>query len=90
MFNLRNARFADDPRPLDAGCPCPLCTRHARAYLHHLFRCEEMLGPMLLTWHNMQYYQDLMRGLRAAIGAGRLAAHAASVRAGWAAGDAPR
>ena len=70
VFNLRNARFADDPRPLDPDCACPLCTRHARAYLHHLFRCEEMLGPMLLTWHNVQYYQDLMRGLRAAILAG--------------------
>jgi queuine tRNA-ribosyltransferase len=90
VFNLRNARFADDPRPLDPACPCPLCTRHARAYLHHLFRCEEMLGPMFLTWHNIQYYQDLMRGMRAAIVAGRLAAHTAAVRAGWAAGDAPR
>jgi queuine tRNA-ribosyltransferase len=87
VFNLRNARFADDPRPLDAGCACPLCTRHARAYLHHLFRCEEMLGPMLLTWHNIQYYQDLMRGLRAAILHGRLAAHTAALRAAWAEGD---
>ena len=88
VFNLRNARFADDDRPLDPGCACPLCTRHARAYLHHLFRCEEMLGPMLLTWHNIQYYQDLMRGLREAIRAGRLAAHAAALRGAWAAGDA--
>lgn len=90
VFNLRNARFADDPRPLDPGCACPLCTRHARAYLHHLFRCEEMLGPMLLTWHNIQYYQDLMHGLRAAILQGRLDAHAAALRAGWAEGDQPR
>ena len=89
VFNLRNARFADDPRPLDPDCPCPLCTRHARAYLHHLFRCAEMLGPMLLTWHNLQYYQDLMRGLRAAIRQGGLAAHAAAQRARWAAGDDP-
>ena len=87
VFNLRNARFADDDRPLDPGCACPLCTRHTRAYLHHLFRCEEMLGPMLLTWHNIQYYQDLMAGLRAAIGAGRLEQHAAELRATWAAGD---
>ena len=83
VLNLRNARFATDDAPLDPACGCPLCTRHVRAYLHHLFRCEEMLGPMLLTWHNVQYYQDLMAGMRAAIGAGRLAAYSAEVRAGW-------
>jgi queuine tRNA-ribosyltransferase len=83
VFNLRNARFADDATPLDEGCSCPLCTRHVRAYLHHLFRAEEMLGPMLLTWHNIQYYQDLTRDLRVAIAAGRLAAHIDAVRAGW-------
>jgi queuine tRNA-ribosyltransferase len=88
IFNLRNARFAAEDRPLDEHCPCPLCARHSRAYLHHLFRCEEMLGPMLLTWHNIQYYQDLMAGIRAAIAAGRLAAHADAVRARWAEGDA--
>ncbi len=81
--NLRNARFADDDAPLDAGCACPLCARHTRAYLHHLFRCEEMLGPMLLTWHNVQYFQDLMAGMRAAIAAGRLARFAHEARAGW-------
>jgi queuine tRNA-ribosyltransferase len=90
VFNLRNARFADDPRPLDPACSCPLCTRHARAYLHHLFRCGEILGPMLLTWHNLQFYQDLMRGVRAAIRGGRLALHAADLRARWTAGDDPR
>ncbi len=89
VFNLRNARFAEDDRPLDPLCGCPLCRRHSRAYLHHLFRCEEMLGPMLLTWHNVQYYQDLLREIREAIGGGRLAAHAAAARAGWAAGDPP-
>jgi queuine tRNA-ribosyltransferase len=89
VFNLRNARFADDERPLDPGCACPLCTRHTRAYLHHLFRCEEMLGPMLLTWHNIQYYQDLTRGLREAIRAGRLAAHIEETRARWREGDLP-
>jgi queuine tRNA-ribosyltransferase len=82
-FNLRNARFADDAAPLDPACPCPACTRHSRAYLHHLFRAEEMLGPMLLTWHNLTYYQSLMRGLRDAILAGRLEPHAAALRAGW-------
>jgi queuine tRNA-ribosyltransferase len=84
VFNLRNARFADDPRPLDPTCPCPVCTRHPRAYLHHLFKAEEMLGPMLLTWHNLTHYQRLMSGLRDAIRAGRLQAHAAALRAGWA------
>lgn len=88
VFNLRNARFADDDGPLDPGCACPACTRHVRAYLHHLFRAEEMLGPMLLTWHNIAYYQDLMRGLRAAIVEGRLSEHARQLRAGWMAGDA--
>jgi queuine tRNA-ribosyltransferase len=83
VFNLRNARFTDDPRPLDPTCGCPGCIRHSRAYLHHLFRCSEMLGPMLLTWHNLHYYQALMRRLRAAIAAGRLQAEAGSLRAGW-------
>ena len=83
VLNLRNARHAIDPAPLDPSCSCPACTRHSRAYLHHLFRCEEMLGPMLLTWHNISYYQSLMRGIRTAIMAGRFAAHAAEVREGW-------
>jgi len=83
VFNLRNARFAADPAPLDPGCACPACARHTRAYLHHLFRSGEMLGPILLTWHNLQYFQDLMRGLRAAIVEQRLPAHAAALSAGW-------
>jgi queuine tRNA-ribosyltransferase len=89
MMNLRNARHAEDPRPIDPNCACPACARHSRAYLHHLIKAEEMLGPMLLTWHNVQYYQDLTRGLREAISAGRLDAHAAELEAAWAAGDAP-
>ncbi len=83
VLNMRNARHADDAGPIDPACSCPACTRHSRAYLHHLFRCEEMLGPMLLTWHNIAYYQSLMRGLREAIVGGRLAAYAAAARAGW-------
>ncbi len=83
VLNMRNARHADDAGPIDPVCGCPACTRHSRAYLHHLFRCEEMLGPMLLTWHNIAYYQSLMRGLRSAIVAGALAGFAAEVRAGW-------
>jgi queuine tRNA-ribosyltransferase len=87
VYNLRNARFADDARPLDRSCGCPGCTRHSRAYLHHLFKAEEMLGPMLLTWHNLTYYQDLVRGLRAAILEHRFEAHAAAVRDGWIANE---
>ena len=83
ILNLRNARFADDAGPLDPACDCPACTRHPRAYLHHLFKCAEMLGPMLLTWHNLAYYQRLMRDMRAAIVARRLHDFAASARAAW-------
>ncbi len=83
VFNLRNARFAADDRPLDPQCQCPACTRHPRGYLHHLFKAEEMLGPMLLTWHNLAYYQNLMRGLRTAIAQRRFTPHAAAIRAGW-------
>jgi queuine tRNA-ribosyltransferase len=84
VSNLRNARFATDPLPLDPQCTCPACTRHNRAYLHHLFKAEEILGPMLLTWHNLSYYQALMRGLRAAIAERRLDSYASTIRAGWA------
>ena len=62
VLNMRNARHADDGGPIDPDCSCPACARHSRAYIHHLFKAGEMLGPMLLTWHNIQYYQDLMRG----------------------------
>jgi len=87
VLNLRNARHAEDPGPLDDRCSCTACTRHSRAYLHHLFRANEMLGPMLLTQHNVTYYQSLMHGARVAIAKGQLGAHAAAVRASWAAGD---
>ncbi len=85
--NLRNARHQDDPRPLEEGCPCPACRDHSRAYLHHLIRSEEILGPMLLTWHNIQAYQSLMRDLRAAIADTRVAAFAAEAAATEARGD---
>ena len=84
VLNMRNARHASDGGPLDPACGCPACSRHSRAYLHHLFRCEEMLGPMLLTWHNIAYYQDLMAGMRSAILGRGLAAFADGVRGGWA------
>jgi queuine tRNA-ribosyltransferase len=71
-LNLRNARFRDDPAPLDDECGCPAC-KLPRAYIHHLIKCNEILGAMLLTQHNLWFYQDLMRGIRAAIGRGRFA-----------------
>jgi queuine tRNA-ribosyltransferase len=83
VINIRNARHAEDNRPLDPDCTCPACRGHSRAYLHHLFKANEMLGPMLLTWHNIQYYQDLMAELRAGILAGDLAGTAARIEAGW-------
>jgi queuine tRNA-ribosyltransferase len=83
VHNLRNARFADDPAPLDPECGCPACAKHSRAYLHHLFRAGEMLGPMLLTWHNLVYYQSLMRSIRSSIQAGEFASHASRLRASW-------
>ncbi|MEX0807871.1 MAG: tRNA guanosine(34) transglycosylase Tgt [Dongiaceae bacterium] len=70
-INIRNARHQDDPRPLDETCSCPACTQFSRAYLHHLARSEEMLGPVLLTWHNLAHYQALMREIRDSIAAGR-------------------
>ncbi|MCC7046946.1 MAG: tRNA guanosine(34) transglycosylase Tgt [Alphaproteobacteria bacterium] len=87
VVNLRNARHADDARPLDPACPCPACRGFSRAYLHHLTKSKEMLGPMLLTWHNLQFYQDLMAGLRGAIAGGSLAQFAAGVHAARRAGD---
>jgi queuine tRNA-ribosyltransferase len=78
VVNLRNARHADDLAPLDPECRCPACTGYSRAYLHHLSRAGEILGNMLLTAHNLQYYGDLMAGMRAAIEAGSFAAFAAA------------
>jgi queuine tRNA-ribosyltransferase len=72
-INIRNAKFAEDPAPLDADCHCPVCTTWSRAYLHHLVRSGEMLGAMLMTQHNLHYYQDLMQDMRDAIAAGRFA-----------------
>jgi queuine tRNA-ribosyltransferase len=85
--NLRNARHAADPRPLDADCSCPACAGYSRAYLHHLVRAGEILAAMLLTAHNLRYYQDLMRRLRTAIAAGTLAAERAAFAAEQIAGD---
>jgi queuine tRNA-ribosyltransferase len=86
--NLRNARHAEDKAPLDPECACPACVSYSRAYLHHLCRCGEILASMLLTWHNLRYYQDLMAGLREAIASGTLADFAAQFHAAQARGRA--
>ena len=86
-INLRNARHQADPRPLQEDCPCTACRDHSRAYLHHLFRADEMLGPILLTEHNLTYYQSLMAGLRGAIEEGGLQAFAAAFEERQALGD---
>lgn len=71
-INIRNARHKEDPRPLEAECDCPLCKNYSRAYIHHLQKCNEVLAVMLLSWHNIRYYQRLMQGLRSAIEQHRL------------------
>jgi queuine tRNA-ribosyltransferase len=78
-LNLRNARFAEDPEPIEPGCPCPACMTLSRAYVHHLVKSGEILGAMLMTQHNLWFYQRLMQGLRDAIAEQRLAAHAAAM-----------
>ena len=79
-LNLRNARHTEDSAPLDERCPCDACAKYSRAYLHHLVKSGEILGAMLLTEHNLTFYQALMSGMRAAIGEGRFAAFAADFR----------
>ncbi len=87
VLNIKNARHADDSRPLDEACSCPACRGYSRAYLHHVFKAREIIQSMLLTWHNLQYYQDLMADIRAAIAGGRFAAFARDFRARQEAGD---
>ncbi|MEM9765660.1 MAG: tRNA guanosine(34) transglycosylase Tgt [Pseudomonadota bacterium] len=87
--NIKNARHQDDPRPLDPDCTCPVCRRYSRAYLHHVFKSGEIIASMLLTWHNLHYYQELMSGMRAAIAEGRFAAWEADFHATRAEGDIP-
>ncbi|HEX7200157.1 MAG TPA: tRNA guanosine(34) transglycosylase Tgt, partial [Dongiaceae bacterium] len=77
-LNMRNARHASDAGPIDPACVCPTCRGYSRGYIHHLVKSKEILGAMLLTWHNLHYYQELMAGLREAIAAGRLADFAAA------------
>jgi queuine tRNA-ribosyltransferase len=81
-LNMRNARHAEDSAPLDEACTCPTCRNHSRAYLSHLVKSNEILGAMLLTWHNLHYYQELMAQMRAAIQAGRFEAFVSDFRSG--------
>jgi len=87
QVNIRNARHQDDPRPLDEDCTCPTCRGYSRAYLHHVLRSQEIIASMLLTWHNLHYFQELMQTLRDAIAAGRLSAFVAVFRDMQARGD---
>ena len=87
IINLRNARHAIDARPISPECDCLACVRHSRAYLHHLFRAREILGPMLLTWHNLAYYQRLMRQIRNAILHKQLSALSQKLHIQWQSGD---
>ncbi len=87
VVNIKNARHADDPRPLDEACRCPACSNYSRAYLHHVFRAQEMISGMLLTWHNLHYFQDIMQGMRDAIAQQRFDAWEADFHARRAQGD---
>jgi queuine tRNA-ribosyltransferase len=89
QVNLRNARHKDDPRPLDENCSCPACSNYSRAYLHHVIKSQEIIGSMLLTWHNLHYYQELMQGLRDAIAARTLDDFVAGFHAVRTQGDFP-
>ncbi len=87
QINIKNARHANDSRPLDEECTCPACRNYSRAYLHHVFRAQEMISGMLLTWHNLHYYQELMQGMRDAIAAGRFEAFEAEFHGARSEGD---
>ena len=86
VMNIRNARYEKDTQPIDLDCGCYTCRNYSRAYLRHLDRCGEMLGPRLATLHNLSYYMELMAGLRSAIATGGLAAY----RAGFYAARRPQ
>ena len=86
-INLKNARHADDPRPLDETSTCPASRDYSRAYLHHLVKCNEALGGMLLTWNNLSYYQDVMSGARDAISNRRYEDYLQETCEGWLKGD---
>ena len=88
QLNLKNARHAEDPRPIDETSDCPASRDYSRAYLHHLVKANEILGSMLLSWNNVAYYQSLMAGAREAITQGRYSAYVEAAIEGWARGEA--
>jgi len=90
QLNIKNARHQDDPRPIDDECTCPACRNYSRAYLHHVFRSQEIISSMLLTWHNLHYFQQIMDGMRKAISEGRFAEWEAGFHKGREAGDIER
>ncbi|MAC79009.1 MAG: tRNA guanosine(34) transglycosylase Tgt [Rhodobacteraceae bacterium] len=87
VLNIKNARHMDDPRPLDEHCTCPACRNYSRAYLHHVFRSQEIISSMLLTWHNLHYFQEIMESMRGAIAEGSFATWQAEFHATRAEGD---
>ncbi|MGB0507934.1 MAG: tRNA guanosine(34) transglycosylase Tgt [Pikeienuella sp.] len=88
-INVKNARHAEDTRPLDSECGCPACRNYSRAYLHHVYKSQEIIASMLITWHNLHYYQELMQGLRQAIASGTLDTFEDAFHAKRAEGDLP-
>ena len=89
VVNIKNARHRDDPRPVDEACGCPACTGYSRAYLHHVFRSNEIIASMLMTWHNLHYFQELMAGMREAIASGEFEDWQAQFHESQALGDLP-
>jgi queuine tRNA-ribosyltransferase len=87
VVNIKNARHQDDPRPLDEDCSCPACRNYSRAYLHHVFRSQEIISSMLLTWHNLHYFQEIMQQMRDAIAADDFAGFESQFHAQRALGD---
>jgi queuine tRNA-ribosyltransferase len=87
VVNIKNARHQDDPRPLDEACSCPACRNYSRAYLHHVFRSQEIISSMLLTWHNLHYFQEIMQQMRDAIAADDFAGFESQFHAQRALGD---
>jgi queuine tRNA-ribosyltransferase len=87
VVNIKNARHQDDPRPLDEACGCPACSNYSRAYLHHVFRSQEIISSMLLTWHNLHYFQEIMQQMRDAIAVDDFAGFESQFHAQRALGD---
>ena len=87
VVNIKNARHQNDPRPLDEACSCPACQNYSRAYLHHVFKSQEIIASMLMTWHNLHYYQELMEDMRQAISTDSFAQFQANFHQEQAQGD---